>query len=872
MMKTKKKISPLFRTAPIACALFSVIPSQVIAAVPENPNVLLIICDDLNDFEGVFGGHPQAQTPNIDRLAASGVQFLNAHSAAPICGPSRTAFMTGIYPSTSKNFSFENWYQPEKDSYTINPILENSKTLMRYMRDNGYASYRAGKIMHHDLADTDIFPDGSLQQDWDETGPEGPYGPVVFDPNAIGGVGEVVNHPSIPITFFEGAGNLGGLFGSLANIPTVNGYTGWWNSGWKSAGAFNYVDDNNRDDMQDEETRKWAVDKINALAASDPTGESEKFFLAVGFHNPHVPFVAPQEYFDLYPLETLELPPRVANDVDDTFFNKNLPPHTSTLKTYSSMLESVAEAAPDGTTYATEEAFLKAYLQAYLACVSFVDTQVGALVDALDASPYADNTVVIFTSDHGYEWGEKEALSKNTLWETSTRVPLVIRVPGLEANANQKVSAPVGLIDLYPTVKDLCGLTADTRKNANGAELDGYSLKPFLLDPANAVWDGPAVALSEVSGNDSDLAGSKNFAVRSLDWRYIRYENGMEELYDLQNDPYEFTNLIGSSDSEVRANYEFLVNGLLSLVPDLAKAGRNLLIDPGFEWLSDSSQPDPGGQPWGTEEDISNPWQIGRENTIVRSGKYALKYNQRWTDVPVKQVLTEPLDANLVYTVSFWMLRSSDVFDAANNASVDIELWSCDTIEGSYSHRADLITAAQNSVADTWEQFSGSFDASSLAAYDGEFLQLRIVRNTNVKQRIYVDDFVMDAFIPNSFAQWAFNRGLNAAGYAYDIDGDGLSTLEEYAFGGDPEDVASRRHSMEIIVGASGVTYRYPMRKDGALNYEIEHTEDLATMSWSTGGFVPQAPTQEYDSDYWKVESILSPAPDQCFIRVKAKQ
>jgi arylsulfatase A-like enzyme len=165
--------------------------------LPQNPNIVLIVCDDLNDFEGFFDSYPQSQTPNIDQLAAEGVIFSNAHSNAPICGPSRSSFMTGIYPHNSNNYGFENWYNQTRSGYTINPILENSKTLMQYLKDNGYETYRAGKIMHHDL-------DASATSEWTETGPSAWPGPVPFDSST----GSTVSHQSVPNTFFQGAGSL----------------------------------------------------------------------------------------------------------------------------------------------------------------------------------------------------------------------------------------------------------------------------------------------------------------------------------------------------------------------------------------------------------------------------------------------------------------------------------------------------------------------------------------------------------------------------------------------------------------------------------------------------------------------------------------
>ena len=862
--------------------------------IPDGMNVLFIVCDDLNDFEGVFGGHPQAQTPHMDALAADAVQFVNAHTNAPICGPSRSSFMTGIYPHNSNVFGFNNWYNPGKTGFSVNTIMQNSKTLQHYLRDNGFISYGSGKLLHHDLRDDYVYPSGhpeagNPQEYWDAYGDPAWAGPFAYNQNTQ----SVVNHPKIPNTFYQGvdaedkgAGSYNSLFGSLADVPNDNGSTGWWNATWEASGAYRYVNENDRDDMQDERVRKWATGKIDEMTSADPTGENNRFIMSIGFHNPHTPFVAPQSYFDLYPIETLQLPTRIANDVEDTFFDKNVKLDQSTLHVYQSLLNSVGEASLDGTVYQTEEAFLKAYLQAYLACVSFVDTQVGALIDALDASPYADNTLVILTSDHGYEWGEKEALSKNTLWENSTRVPLLIRVPGLEANNGKQVDVPVSLIDLYPTIRDLCGLEADTKKTPAGHDLDGHSLRPLLENPEAGIWTGPPVALSMVSAIPSDNPGDKNYAVRSKHWRYIRYENGMEELYNhsdplyaftdaryANGDPHEEVNLLISdpTDPVVVRMYAYLVNQLLTMVPALATDKRNLLVNPGFEWLpSPSSSPNPGGEMWASEES-DNLWEVTRgQVNKTQDGKYSLEYRYAWESRFVTQTLAYPLDSSQTYELSFWMhKKSSENLAGSNNPSISVQLWTSPTVEGTYQYRANWVTDVENTIADTWEQFSGQIDASTLAAYDGDYMQLRIKRNSAVNRKIYLDDFVLDAYEQNSFSQWAYEEGLNPAGYAYDLDGDSLSALEEYAFGGNPQDALSVGYKPELAVGASSVSFYYPQRKGSALQYQLEFTTDLSAANWSTVGLSTQSPTEEFDGNYWKAASTLGSKPDACFFRTR---
>ncbi len=501
----------------------------------EKYNVLYIMCDDLNDYEGVFGGHPQARTPNIDRLAESAVVFSNAHSNAPVCAPIRAALFTGIYPHTSGNFFFNNWSK--------NPVLKNSKTIMRHMRDNGYTAIGSGKLMHH-----------HVKGEWSEFGVKNYAGPVAYNGKAP------VGHPSVPENY-SSQGLLDGTFASLGDVPVVPatsdapGFSGWWDAQRKK--AFRYVNDDDRDPMRDEESAEWVVNKIKEL--DNQNGDSP-FFLAVGFSKPHTPLVAPQKYFDMFPLDTIKLPVIKEGDAEDCHYAENFPADQKGLRFYRAMRDS----------YPSFEDGLKEYIQAYLACVAFADDQVGKVLTALDNSRFRDNTIVVFTSDHGYDFGEKEYLFKNSLWENSTRVPLLIRMPGLEKNAGKKVEHPVSLIDIYPTLVDLCGLQGDTKKNGRGADLDGHSLKPFLADPEAGQWDGPDVALTMVHSPETmNLAEEKNYAVRSRDWRYILYRNGAEELYDHRNDPHEWTNL--ADNPEFAKQKARLKRKMVKLVPALEK-------------------------------------------------------------------------------------------------------------------------------------------------------------------------------------------------------------------------------------------------------------------------------------------------------------
>lgn len=490
--------------------LFAVLSLTGIHA-QDKPNVIMIVLDDLNDYLGVMDGHPQALTPNLDKLAGEGILFENAHSNAPVCAPSRSSFMSGILPGTSQNYGFEKW--------TNNAVLKNCKTISVLAMENGYQAYQTGKVQHHPKA-----------SDWDEMGVKKYHGPMPFD-----GV-KVAAHPSVPKAF-SSVGPLDGTFAPLSDIPevpasaTAPGYTGWYNHQEKT--PFRYVNDHDRDKMTDEKSVDWLREKIKTLEEEE---SSKPFFIAFGIMNPHTPHVVPKKYFDMYPLQTLKIPVIKKNDNDDCHYDEVLGGKGRTH--FAALKESYSE-LDEG---------LRAYLQGYLACVSFADDIVGDAIQVIDQSKFKDNTIVILFSDHGYNMGEKDYLFKNSLWEESTRVPFIIRHPVYKDNAGRKVQHPISLIDVYPTIVDLCGLSGSSKRNEKGADLDGFSLKPFLENPDTNKWSGPDVALTVVKAIGSGDPAEQNYSVRSKDYRYVRYVNGSEELYDHTIDSYEWVNEINNPE------------------------------------------------------------------------------------------------------------------------------------------------------------------------------------------------------------------------------------------------------------------------------------------------------------------------------------
>jgi choline-sulfatase len=444
---------------------FSVCLLAILAVSSEaaqRPNILFIAIDDQNDWIGCLDGHPQAQTPRIDALAKRGTLFKNAHCQSPLCNPSRTSLMTGKRPSSTGIYGLAPWIK-NLDEY------KDYVTLPQYLTKHGaYRTSTTGKIYHG--------ANGRRKSDKE------------FDVIGTG--------PSV------GARPKQKLVKTPASHPLVD---------W---GVFPHKDE----DKGDWKVASWAVDDLLKKKKSKP---KEPFFLSVGFFLPHVPCYATQKWFDLYPENTLQLPPFLKNDRADTprfswYLHWKLPEPRH--------------------KFLIEANQWKNIVRSYLACTSFVDSQVGRVLDALEESGQADNTIVVLWSDHGFHLGEKEITGKNTLWDRSTRVPLIFAGPGIEKGVCTK---PAELLDIYPTLIDLCGLP----KNE---QLEGHSLVSQLKD-ASADREWPAITTHN----------HDNHGVRSENWRYIQYADGSEELYDMRTDPNEWTNLASKPEyAKIKAEHK----------------------------------------------------------------------------------------------------------------------------------------------------------------------------------------------------------------------------------------------------------------------------------------------------------------------------
>ncbi len=447
-MSYPRLVLPLLALA-LACAATS--PGQ--AAPSARPNVLFIAVDDMNNDLGGYG-NPLVKSPNLDRLAARGVRFDRAYCQFPLCSPSRSSIMTGLRPDQTRVFDLQ---------YHFRTGLPEVVTLSQLFMRNGYYAARVGKIYHYGnpgQIGTDGLDD---EPSWKER-----FNPAGIDKTKLEPL--IINHtPSR------------GLGSSLSF----------------------YADKEGRD--EDHTDGMVATKAIELLRQH----KDQPFFLAVGFYRPHCPYVAPQKYFDLYPLEKIDLP-EVPKDYEKT----------------------VPEAALTSTrpwpTYQVDKQKLREAKRAYYASISFVDAQIGRVLDALDALKLSENTIVVFWSDHGYSLGERGLWMKQSCFEETARVPMIIAGPHTKVGGVSKRN--VELIDLYPTLADLAGLPPP-------ANLPGVSLRPLLAKPDTA-WNRPAFTQVE-------RQGFPGHSVRTARWRYTEWDGGKRgvELYDHEKDPLEMNNL-----------------------------------------------------------------------------------------------------------------------------------------------------------------------------------------------------------------------------------------------------------------------------------------------------------------------------------------
>jgi len=427
----------------------------------------MIVCDDLNAWIGALGRHPQVKTPAIDALAARGSLFTRAYCNAPYCNSSRISVFTGCLPSTTGVY--------EQEAFWTDP--GRRKTYVEALRSAGYYAFGAGKVFHGKYRYSVATRDQLTSAQWSDTQHRASiwdsFTPLSAEPLPT-------NRP------------LNGLvdFSDFSEVPSKYYLFDW--------GAF-------PNDLEQQLPDSITANVVAEFLRSPP---DQPFFCAAGIYKPHLPWHVPKRFFDLYPLSKIVLPLVKDDDLDDV----------------PEIAREWALDPPDHELVTRNNQWRHA-VQGYLAAISYCDSVIGRIIDALDASPARDNTIVALWGDNGFHLGEKLHWRKFALWEEATRIPLII-VPPRGTKCAPRIAEPVSLIDLFPTITDLLGLS-------QGEPVDGSSLAALMgLSTERAL---PRAAIS--------TWGRGNHSVRHGQWRYTRYSDGSSELYDHSADPYEWTNL-----------------------------------------------------------------------------------------------------------------------------------------------------------------------------------------------------------------------------------------------------------------------------------------------------------------------------------------
>lgn len=462
----------------------SPLPAANGPATASPPNVLIITIDDHSSYlHSALEKDRLVRTPNMERLARESVWFSKAY-AHPACGPSRTSILTGVNPSSSGVYYNNQAYRrvPEPISSVID--------LPRQFRRNGYLTAGYGKIAHSTFMEDDVesFTPGYYKMHGrpaDVTWPDG----------------ELVRHIA-PEDFVQ--------------IP-----------GLHSAHQYGILPD----DWDRKDPAKWQQDTEQAQRTIDllRTDHDRPFFVWAGFYRPHLRWIAARRYYDMYPLDRIEVADDyLPGDLDDI-------PRPGRW--------SAVRHPEEGHDAVTKHGLWTRYLQAYYASITYVDEQIGRVLDAFEESRYVNNTIVVFASDNGYHTGQKDHWGKFVLWERASRVVFSIRLPGHEPRV---CPTPVSLVDLYPTLLELCDLP-----EPGTHELEGRSLAPLVKGRTDD--RGAPVLMTQ---------GFGNHAIRDHRFRYIRYQDGSEELYDHDNDPQEWRNLAGDP------RYDFIKHRLARHLPE----------------------------------------------------------------------------------------------------------------------------------------------------------------------------------------------------------------------------------------------------------------------------------------------------------------
>ena len=462
------------------CSVVVLLILNTIANANESrkPNILFIICDDLNTHVST-SGYEQIHTPTFDNLAKDAMTFSRAYCQYPVCGPSRASLLSGLYPESTGVLD---------NKLDIRKTRPNTISMPQFFKENGYWTAAIGKVFHNEKADHGVVA-------WDDA-------PSWFKNDELPVVMAArmkfedeygdVDKPNNRKKWREAMKNV--LDPLNAQTPPGHGPSG-------------LRDEQHKDGKNASQVSKWLKEKAYG---------DKPFFIALGIHKPHVPFLAPKKYFDLYPRQKIQFYRDRAN-LWDTI------PHDAGSGRYKAF----------GFELGVEnEPRRREFMQAYHACISFIDAQIGIVLQTLKDEALYDNTVIVLTSDHGYHLGDHFLWGKVTLFDIGAKVPFIVRVPGV-TKAGSRSDAMVELVDIFPTLSELGGLETPSH-------LQGTSIVPMLQDPARKHTKDFAYS---VVRRGPDLG----YAVRNQQWRYGKWPSG-EELYDLKSDPHERKNVARDPD------------------------------------------------------------------------------------------------------------------------------------------------------------------------------------------------------------------------------------------------------------------------------------------------------------------------------------
>jgi iduronate 2-sulfatase len=447
------------------------------ALAADRPNVLFIVCDDLNRHVSTAGYEP-IQTPAMESLAAAGLTLGRAYCQYPVCGPSRASFLSGLYPETTGVLD---------NKSDIRKTRPGTVSMPRFFKDHGYWTGGVGKVFHNPKTNPGDPAWHKFEKFENDESPVEARLRKKFEA-AHGSIDAEENQRAWRSTLKENRTSISG--------QTPPGY-----------GPTELRDDQHKDGKNVRQIADW----LDAKAAGE-----KPFFIACGIQKPHVPFWAPQKYFDRYPLDALRYRPTPADDWRHR-------PELAMVKRFQAFGFELGK---------ENDALRREYIQAYHACITFLDAQIGLLLDSLRRNGHWNDTIIVLTSDHGYHLGEHYLWGKVTLFEQCARVPMIVRVPGRTRDGSTSEGL-VELLDVFPTLADLCHIKAP-------GDLQGQSFATLIDDPAGV---GTEAAYTVVTRGQ--LLGR---SIRTARWRYAEWGSpDQAELYDLTNDPHEDHNLVKDS-------------------------------------------------------------------------------------------------------------------------------------------------------------------------------------------------------------------------------------------------------------------------------------------------------------------------------------